>query len=237
MDELKIYECEKHGDVDPIFEEIRRDCLEMAQLKSNFDIEKFTIKKEGHFLCHQFHFLMRQYSLTLQEFKKVLVRRERILRKMSALKKRGRGLFGNNNPDADLDMAELSVEMESIEIHLTDRRCRLSYFEKCRKKLIEENGGPFTNEQYQAEVPKYWEWFFKRQALLEHRQAATGVTVGTQLNIEHVEQPAVLDDSFQLNMKPLDENGELSLGVWEREIEEGKKTRHQRVLNGTEECG
>ena len=49
--------------IDKQFNELKEQFIEMGQLKSNFDIEKFTVKKEGGFIAHNFHFLMRQYLL------------------------------------------------------------------------------------------------------------------------------------------------------------------------------
>ena len=46
--------------LDNKYNELKKQFLEMSQLKSDFDIEKFTVKKEGHFIAHNFHFLMRQ---------------------------------------------------------------------------------------------------------------------------------------------------------------------------------
>ena len=56
--------------------ELQEQFIEMGQLKSDFDVEKFTVKKEGNFLCHNFHFLMRQYSLTVTEMRRMLLERE-----------------------------------------------------------------------------------------------------------------------------------------------------------------
>ena len=63
----------------------------MGQLKSDFDVEKFTVRKEGNFLAHNFHFLMRQYSITLTELRRMILNRE----EMSRYVKKFQKLLGN----------------------------------------------------------------------------------------------------------------------------------------------
>ena len=50
-------------DTNDFLDELQDQFIEMGQLKSDFDVEKFTVRKEGNFLAHNFHFLMRQYSI------------------------------------------------------------------------------------------------------------------------------------------------------------------------------
>ena len=56
----------------------------------------------------------------------------------------------------------------------------MAQFEKNRQALIERNGGePPTNEEFQAEQPAYYKWFFAKQAVQEIIERETGVKVGT----------------------------------------------------------
>ena len=73
--------------IDDLLEELQQHFIEMGQLKSDFDIEKFTVRKEGNFLAHNFHFLMRQYSLTLTELRRMLLDREEQRRYIEKYKK------------------------------------------------------------------------------------------------------------------------------------------------------
>ena len=168
--------------------ELRRDCLEMAQLKSNFDIEKFTVRKEGNFIAHNFHFLMRQYSLALHELRRMLIEKEKNSRRIAefeALIASGKDRTNIDPAEGetiyhDLAILELSNENELLELSLVNKRRMCEQFELCRQHLVEANGGKApTNADYQAEEPQYWEWFLKRQALLEHTAAKTGISSGT----------------------------------------------------------
>ena len=122
-----------------------------------------------------------------------------------------------------------------LELSLKDRYERCTHFEKCRQKLIDLNDGkPPTNEQYQAEVPKYWKWFLKRTAVMQARERQTGVHEGVWLNIEHLEQPALLDPDFQVTM--LDDLGNMDLGAAniENEQRKGLLDRVNNILGMTQ---
>ena len=177
--------------------ELKEQFIEMGQLKSDFDIEKFTIRKEGNFIAHNFHFLMRQYVFALSESKRMLLDKEELTRNLQNLQELEEDIL----PDGkyrDIEIARLENSIDMLEVNLANKLCMVEYMEKCRLKLIEMNGGKApTNEQYQKEVPDYWEWFTKKQAFYEHLQANTGVRVGTWLLIDHLEQPPVLNENYQ----------------------------------------
>lgn len=200
-------------------QELKDQFIEMAQLKSDFDIEKFTVRKEGSFIAHNFHFLMRQYSLALQEMKKMLLEKEHKRRKVEECEY----LLENNIQEKvfyigdhkeekyiDLYRDELLNQIDSLELSIVNKACMIRGFEACRLKLIEINGGKApTNEEYQKEEPEYWKWFLAKNALENRRQATTGIPAGIWMNIQHLEEPAVINPEYQVKM--LNESGNINL--------------------------
>jgi len=185
--------------------EIKKDCLEMARLKSDFDIDKFTVATQGNFIAHKFHFLMRQYSIAISETKRILLDREERVRKI-------REWENGNQEDGkypDIEIERLKNQIESIELDLCNELAKLDRFEILRKKLIKQNGKPFTDKQYQAEEPDYWKWFLKERAKQQIAQANTGIEVGVWMNIANMEAEANLNPEYKVNM--LNENKLLML--------------------------
>jgi len=200
------------------FNELKENFLEMSQLKSDFDLEKFTVKREGNFIAHNFHFLMRQYSLTLGELRNQLIDKEELERKIeeyTTLLNNGEEkiliytLEGKQEKYIDLYIKTLINQLDLSEINIADRAIRVDRYEKLRLKLIEINGGEITNEQYQNEEPHYWKWYLQRKALNQYKQSKTGVSEGVWENIAFLEEPALIRSDYQVKM--LNENGFLNL--------------------------
>lgn len=218
----------KHADEK--FNELKEQFIEMAQLKSDFDIEKFTVKKEGNFIAHNFHMLMRQYSLALSELKRMLIEKEEIERKIKeckAMLKNGESKLlvyeGNGKKEkyADLYIKQLINQLDLLEINIVNKAMMVRGFEACRVKLIELNGNKeITNEQYQKEQPEYWKWFLQKRAVEQNKQAKTGISEGVWMNIGYLEEPALLNDNYQVKM--LDDNGFLNLITAEKDIAKRK---------------
>lgn len=197
------------------FNELKEQFCEMGQLKSNFDIEKFTVKREGHFIAHQFHMLMRQYSLATGELRRMLIQKEQLVRTLDRLEKRfndGEETFKTVidstelEVDTDLEMESKKNEIDLLDVNIVNKACMCSYFEKARKKIIENNEGNVpTNEQYQKEEPEYWKWFLGRKAIWQAKMRATGISEGVLENINYLEEPALIDSDFQCDI--LSDNG------------------------------
>lgn len=199
------------------FNELKEQFIEMAQLKSDFDIEKFTVKKEGNFLAHNFHFLMRQYSLTLQEARRLLIKKEELERKIEEYnEKLNNGeekviIYTRDSKQekyTDLYIKELINQLDGTEIKIVNKAMSLRMFEIMRKKLIELNGGVPTNEQYQAEEPEYWKWFLQKKAIAQMSERKTGIHEGVWENVHYLEEKPILNPKFQVDMR---EDGRLNL--------------------------
>lgn len=206
------------------YNELKTQFLEMAQLKSDFDMEKFTVKKEGHFIAHNFHFLMRQYSLALSELRRMTIDKKEKLRIIESLKSKDVSIITLNGETkyVDLEIERLMNEIDMLDLTLTNKLIMCDRFEKLREKLIELNGGTApTNKEYQAEEPSYWKWYLQRKALWQHQERASGISEGVWENIEHLEQPAVINDKFQVMMN--DKDGLFQLGDAKQDVNSLKK--------------
>ena len=178
------------------YEELRGQFLAMGQLKSNFDMEKFTVATQGNFIAHQYHFLMRQYSLALRELRTLMLDLEEKHRIYESYAN-GETPHGKYQ---DLEMARTQVDIDRIELTAINKLAMCNYFEKLRVVLIEKNGGEITNAQYQQEVPYYWEWYLQCVAVDEAKQAETGIHSGTWRAIKHLEAEAPMTPEFQIPM-------------------------------------
>ncbi len=239
-----------HGDkngqtTDELLDELQEQFIEMGQLKSDFDIEKFTVKKEGNFLSHNFHFLMRQYSLTLTELRRMLLEREEKRRTaekyqkmmddgevyVAVLREHSEGpeeYYGKEDVYLDLEQARLWNQIQALEVTMTNKISMVRKFEECRKELIRQNGGkPFSNADYQEEVPRYWKWFFERLVLWQIKAHATGVSKGTWENIDFLERPALINPEFQIKM--LNDDGMFNMKQLELDSELEKQLSEPRI--------
>jgi hypothetical protein len=203
-------------DTNDFLDELQDQFIEMGQLKSDFDVEKFTVRKEGNFLAHNFHFLMRQYSITLTELRRMILNREemsRYVKKFQKLLDEGVETTwvvvpgeGRDEKWVDIELARWWNEMKSMEVTMTNKIAMVRKFEEVRQKLIEMNGGkPPTNKEYQEETPKYWKWYMERLALWQIKAHATGISRGTWENIDLMERQALIDPEFQV--KVLNDDG------------------------------
>lgn len=220
------------------YDELRDQFLEMGQLKSDFDIEKFTIKREGYFIAHQFHFLIRQYSLTLIETRRMLIEKEDLMRRIQELKvKLDQGEkktiithdHGQKEVYIDLQILNYENHLNNIELDLVNKVCSCKQYELHRKRLIEMNNGEVpTRAQYQGEEPEYWKWFLGRKALWQFKSRQTGIDVGVWENVNYLEEPANIRDDYQVLML---EKGMIPLEQLEREITE-KMIEDRKFLDG-----
>jgi len=216
--------------IDEKFNELKDQFIEMGQLKSNFNIEKFTIKKEGNFIAHNFHFLMRQYQLALYESRRMLLDKEEKTRKLKEYcdlqqdediitKIKVQTENGLEEKYLDIEIGRLENEIDLLDITMTNKLCMVDYFEKCRVRLVELNGNKApTNEQYQAEEPEYWEWFLRKKALNQHKQKISGIEQGVWDAVDMFEEVAVLNEKYQGKI-----GSRININEVEQEIELQKK--------------
>ena len=202
---------QKHEEYTKLFEELKEQFKEMGRLKSDFDIEKFTVKSKGEGLpAHQFHMLMRQYRLAIGETKRMYIEKERLQRKLNRL-------VESEPEDYDLDVMDLQRQIDDIEIDLVNKKGMIDGFEVCRQALIKlNNGKSYTDKQYQDEEPKFWEQKMKKQVLAQIRERTTGIKEGTTEAIDWLEQPTLLKSSPN-RVKLYDKTGGFNKIDWDKE--------------------
>jgi len=172
-----------------LFNELKDQFTEMAQLKSQFDTEKFTVKKEGNFIAHQFHFLMRQYSLTLSEVKRMHIELERKNRELARIEDK-------QTEDWDLDALECQRNIDDLEMQIAGKTGNLNDFEVCRQQIIKNNGGSVpTIEDWNKEAPDYWVHQMKKKAMYQIKARETGLTEGVAEVIDWIEDATLLPGS------------------------------------------
>lgn len=176
------------------FNELKEQFIEMGQLKSDFDIEKYTVMKQGKFIAHQFHFLMRQYVFAQSEMRRMLIEKERKQRKIKKLKK-------EQPEDYDLDIMNLENELDLLDVTMVNKIMMCLRFEQARKQIIKNNNGKVpTNEDHQKEEPEYWKWFIQQKAKEQLSQAKTGIHEGTWEVIRQLQEDALINPSYKLNL-------------------------------------
>ena len=197
--------------IDDRVNELKNQFIEMGQLKSEFDIEKFTIKKEGNFIAHNFHFLMRQYSLALFEARRMLIEKEELTRRLEetqeSLKRNETKIIvweggGKKEKYVDLYAKELENRIDNLDVTMVNKFCMVEYFEKCRHRLIELNGGKAPdNRQYQREEPEYWKWFAEKKILQQVKQSQTGITESIWELIDHISEAPILNPNYHIEFE------------------------------------
>jgi len=221
---------------------LKSDFIEMAQLKSDFDIDKLTAKRSGNFIAHNFHFIMRQYSLALYELRRMVIEKtekERIIQEHQYRLKKGDDKVliwtdkGREEKYIDLEIEKLKNEIDLLDLSMQNKFKMCEGFEKAREKLIKQNGGASpTNEQYQREDPECVKILLQQKAIYQNKERNTGVKEGVWENIDYLEQPALLDENFQVKM--LDGLGNLDLGrcMIENEKMKGYPERIKKLTQG-----
>ena len=189
----------------------------MSRLKSDFDIDKFTVAREGQFIAHKFHFLMRQYSLTLYETKRLILDKEEKERQIKDIKEFG----ADTGKYKDIEIERRKNEIELIEMDLINKLAVIDRFEIIRQKLIEQNGGKITDRQYQEEEPAYWQWFLKNKAKEQLAERQTGIREDIWENIRYLEEEAILNPANKVKM--LDSEEKLNLDI--KDIKDRKKLK------------
>lgn len=183
-----------------LYAQIEAECLEMGQLKSQFDIEQFTINSQGPFPAHQYHFLMRQYSLALLELRRLYNDRERLTERRRMWQcgllaaDFEKSLFPSN------EIEECDIQIAMLDLSIVNKRSMCEHFEKCRRALVEQHGKEFTNEEYQAEEPSYWLSQFNNMARSYQLQQMTGVPEGVWKSIAMANAEPLLTKEYRLGL-------------------------------------
>jgi len=170
---------------------------EFAQTRSNFMIEKF-IGCDEYTPITKFRHLAHNSYVTMQEARRLIIDQEKKSRKITKLNKKLEDAKGSADPtaeDADLELYELSRQMEEQEIRIKGLLKEVDYMEHLCEELEKKNGKPFTSEQFQAEEPEYWRKRFANQMLRAVEGGKTGVGEGNLMSLWMAEEEPIAADS------------------------------------------
>ena len=179
--------------------------VELAQGRSNFQIEKFII--------HDNFTIPSAFKAAVINRKSVA---EGLLSSIQEAKKTAREFNfkweGKNKSEPiwwktreggeelcwyDIDEFHFHRFVEGLNSGFKSQIDELTFFDKVIEKLIELNGGhPPTKEEFDADQPVYWERRFANQALDELLAAQTGVSGGNIRSMRRATAPTVLDDDI-----------------------------------------
>jgi hypothetical protein len=95
----------------------------------------------------------------------------------------------------DIDEFNFHRFIDGLNAGFKAQTTELEFFDKLIERLIELNGGhPPTKEEFDADQPVYWERRFANQALDELLAAQTGVSGGNIRSMRRATAPTVLED-------------------------------------------
>lgn len=78
----------------------------------------------------------------------------------------------------DIDKMEYDHRVLEIGMSIKDKLQQLELFNAILEKMVENNGGEFTREQYQNEAPAYWSTRFQKQIADNILERKTGISSG-----------------------------------------------------------
>jgi hypothetical protein len=92
----------------------------------------------------------------------------------------------------DLDYLNLQNFLKSSELEIRDRVQQITTFDKILDRLVEQNGGPITREQFESEDHVYWERRLANQAMDEMISRTTGIGVGNIHSMRRASAPTLI---------------------------------------------
>lgn len=132
----------------------------------------------------------------------------------------------------DLDYLNLQNFLRSSELEIRDRIQQIQFFDQILEKLIEQNGGPITREQFEQEDHVYWERRFANQAMDEMISRSTGISIGNIHSMRRASAPTLIGDDVNRVKNPFPDLGKaLSGSEGQLEFLIGLQ---QKVLEGIE---
>ena len=217
---------DRFSKVEERLKKMKNRAEEFCQTRSYFQMEKFLAGDE-YTPISKFRHVAHNSYITMQEVRREMITKERLERKIKRLEialrfnipveeiKDLRGPFTQNgtNPhfnDYDLDMFELSRQLEAIEIRIKGLLKEVDFMEKIcdelEKEEIEKTGTGFTDEKFQAQEPEYWEKRLLSQAHYEQGGRQLGMSEGNYKSILKASETPILPGSMNeistVNLSP-----------------------------------
>jgi hypothetical protein len=168
--------------------------MEFCQSRSNFALEKFVAGMEHTPITKYRHLAHNSYFM-LQEVRRMLIERERNIRK---IKEKEKEIIQQNDPsynNNDLDIYELSRQLDEMEIRIMGILKEVDYMEKLCEQLENDNGKAFTAEQLASEEAMYWKKRFSKQILKAMEAGRTGAGEGNIESVWQAMEYPILEDN------------------------------------------
>lgn len=177
---------------------------EHAQGRSNFQIEKF-IALDNFTIASSFNAMLKNRRIMAEGlFSKITEMKEKQREfdyKWEKANKSKPIEWFTSGPNQskklcwyDLDFLNLQNYLKSSELEIRDRIQQIEFFDKILNKLIEQNGGPITREQFEQEDHIYWERRFANQAMDEMVSKNTGISVGNVHSMRRATAPTLVSN-------------------------------------------
>lgn len=240
-----------------VFNEVFRwenEDKELAQTRSNFQIEKF-IALDHHTIPSTFHSLLKNRRSMAEALLQKIV-------EMQEHKREFDYKWDNNDRDKpvkwhtrdggtklcwyDLDYLNYQNFLKSCEIEIIDRVQQIDFFDKLLHKMVELNGGPISKQQFEEEDHIYWERRFANQAMDQILASKTGIDTGNLHSMRRATAPTIVsEDRYRVKnpfpdllkaMNPGADQMEFLMGLQKKVLEgihdvTGTNTDNQKLSN------
>jgi hypothetical protein len=180
---------------------------EFSQGRTNFQIEKFIALEDGT-PAHNYVNTLYQTRVMRGEFMREVKRGIELERNFAYKWNDHLNKYGQDVPLAskdengnekfiwyDLEKIDHDHTIIELKMSMKDKLQQLETFNAILAKMEENNGGPFTKEQYENEAPEYWEKRFERQAIDDIIATRLGMNTGNTKSIRQALAPTILPNS------------------------------------------
>ena len=212
---VKLFEEERFNEVEERLNKMQKRADEFCQTRSNFQLEKFVAGDE-YTPISKFRHVAHNSYIAMQEVRRMMIDKERKLRKIKRLEEcikfqtvledKMHGDIKNLNTeydphfmDYDLDILEVSRQLEDIDIRIKGLLKEIDYMEaicdELEKREIAESGSGFTAEKFQAAEPEYWRTRLINQMHRSQSGQQLGVGEGNYMSMLMASEDPILPDS------------------------------------------
>ena len=178
------------------------DEKELAQTRSNFQIEKFIVLG-NYTIPAAVHQILRERRVSAESYVELLITMKERSREFEhrwkdndksqpVESKTAEG--GYKQHWFDLDQYRLYIFLKSSELEIRDRIQQMETLDKILISLYEKNGGPVSREQFESEDHIYWERRFADQMFDEIVSKNSGISEGNLHSVRRALAPTIGDD-------------------------------------------
>ena len=178
------------------------DEKELAQTRSNFQIEKFIVLG-NYTIPAAVHHILRERRVSAEAYVELLITMKEKSREFEhrwkdndksqpVESKTAEG--GYKQHWFDLDQYRLYIFLKSSELEIRDRIQQMETLDKILISLYEKNGGPVSREQFESEDHIYWERRFADQMFDEIISKNSGISQGNLHSVRRALAPTIGDD-------------------------------------------